>query len=65
MLPSLTAQQSVPATRLAYEKRAAGYVDKPHGAGYRRDITAAEDTFKPKWMMNEEKEPPEQKRNRN
>lgn len=57
--------QSIPATRLAYEKLAAGIKEKEDGRGFRRDVTAAEDKFNPDWMKNEEKETLEQRRSRN
>lgn len=64
-LQSLIIQQSIPATRLAYEKLAAGIKEREEGKGFRRDVTAAEDKFNPDWMRNEERENAEQRRNRN
>lgn len=49
--------QSIPATRLAFEKEAAGIRDHIDGDNYRRDFTAAEDTFNPDWMRNEQRQP--------
>lgn len=57
LFPLLTSPQSVPATRLAYEKLAAGMVDRPSkGQTYRRDLIAAEDSFKPEWMTHEDQQ---------
>jgi len=65
ILQSLISWQSIPATRLAYEKLAAGIKEKEGGKNSRRDVTATEDNFNPDWMRNEERENAEQKRNKN